>query len=169
MRSQISEYTYTGDAGRIIARSQGITDEREICLFMDALTEEYNRSDSCTEAKGFLNSMMDFVRNPEDDFIIGRTRKFPDGSTAIYSNEHLPKELYDAKVEVRLKKIEPPAPMKAEFASATKVENYAVWTGFGPTPNVYLRYKDGFYSLIFAGLEPFIGKRVKVTIEELKE
>ena len=168
MRSAISEDTYTGDAGRIIALSQGITDEREICLFMDALTEEYNNSKSCSEAKVFLDCMMDFTQNPDGDFIIGTVRSnVADGPelTRIISSEKLPKKFSGADVEIRLKKIEKP-PMKDEAVGVV------VPVGYGSID--FQRKHTVDYGLHAVPLHTNIlskynGKKVKITIEELKE
>jgi len=166
MRSAISEDTHTGDAGRIIALSQGITDEREICLFMDALTEEYNNSKSYSEAKVFLDSMLDFVRKPEDDFIIGRTHAFCDGSTAIYSDERLPNELHNADVEIRLKKIEKPL-MKGELITNMCVSPMHSLRTFGCNSRDIIYPNEDLKFPTMCGR--FAGKKVKITIEELKE
>jgi hypothetical protein len=162
--------TRTYEAGLKIAKSQGL-DEREQKLFAETLTLEYNinvmRDSQFTinDIDGFLSSMEDFERKPEDKHINGKV-KSRNGKTTITSDEILPKDLRSADVEIRLTKIEKPKPIKMQIKTfMIDNESVKVFTSFGNNVgNFPYPQEDIDFCRI---MNMFAGKTVRITVEEI--
>jgi hypothetical protein len=160
-------------AGLAYAKAQGL-DESEYELFAEALSaEHWNGCMMDIDSMFNFAEVMDDTKirhheEPVDDFIVGQVCKAGLFPTDIVSKENLPSHFYGKEVEIRLKEVVPPAPMKTEYTCLNKVEDCMYWSNLGRIPFANLKYNGTAHSLIFEGLKPFVGKKVEITIEEVE-
>jgi hypothetical protein len=148
-------------ATSVLAKEQGLND-KESRAFAEAMHHEYSYVlVDMSEACEFLDAMCDFelkeVEEPKDDFIVGEVCKAGMFPTDIVSREELPSHFYGKQVEIRLKEIVK-KPEKFKYERTDYITPLPIAGGIR-------HYTNGNIQGI---LERCVGKKVKITIEEVE-
>jgi hypothetical protein len=153
-------------AGLMLGEKQDLT-FWECIKFAEALECEFDimvcvGGMSYEDAEEYLEFMWGFrvkKEEPKDDFIVGKVNEMHFPYTIISSEETIPHKFYGKEVEIRLKEIVK-KPEKFKYEQTSVVRLLGHWS------------KDsGEYCTngnIQAELKKCVGKKVKITIEEVE-